>query len=206
MLPPAILGRPTAARDSGGQAGAFFQRRGVEHMKNLLVCACVFGLGIGVSAGWAADDEVGKKSPTTSPSFDALKGLVGEWTGTGPDGDAMTTKFRLSAGGSVLVETLFPETPKEMVTVYHMDGPDLVLTHYCMLGNQPKLKADSPKETKKVSFKSVGGTNMKLTDPHMGRAVLTLVDNNHFEADWCSCSGGEPDESHRVNMKFTRKK
>lgn len=175
-------------------------------MKKLLACVCVFAMGAGMAALFAADDKAAPKPPATSPGLDALKKLVGEWTATGQDGKPITTKYKLSAGGSVLVETLFPDTPMEMITMYHMDGPDLILTHYCMLGNQPRLKADSAKETKKLSFKSVGGTNMKLTDAHMGQAVLTLIDNDNYEADWCSCNNGKPDEDHRFKVKFTRKK
>jgi len=174
-------------------------------MKKLFTCACLMVLGIGMAV-WAADDKPASKAPATSPGFESLKKLVGTWTAPGPDGKSMETQFRLSAGGSVLVETLFPGKPEEMVTVYHMDGPDLILTHYCMLGNQPRLKAVSAKETKKLMFKSVGGTNMKPDDMHMGQAILTFVDDDHFEADWCSCSGGKPDENHHVSIKFTRKK
>ncbi len=173
-------------------------------MKKIVALACVLALGVGMAV-WAKDDKFAPKV-TTSPGFDALKKLVGQWTAKGPDGSPMETHFRLTAGGSVLVETLFPGKPEEMVTMYHMDGGDLILTHHCMLGNQPRLKADSSSRTKKLTFKSVGGTNMKPTDPHMGQAILTLVDDDHFEADWCSCSNGKPDESHHVQMKFTRKK
>lgn len=178
---------------------------GSSVMKNLIVAMCTLVMGTGIAA-MAQEAGPASKPPATSPAFDSLKKLVGEWTATGPDGKSMETKFRLTAGGSVLVETLFPGKPEEMVTMYHMDGPDLILTHYCMLGNQPRLKAASVAETKKLSFKSVGGTNMKLADMHMGQAEFTLVDNDHFVADWCSCTGGKPDESHHVNIKFARKK
>lgn len=174
-------------------------------MKKYVLCACVLMLGCSLAV-WAGDDKPAGKPPATSPGFEALKKLVGDWTATGPDGKPMETKFRLSAGGSVLVETLFPGKPEEMITMYHMDGPDLILTHYCMLGNQPRLKAASAKESKKLTFKSVGGTNMKLDDMHMGQAIITFTDNDHYEADWCSCTGGKPDDNHHVSMVFTRKK
>jgi len=170
-------------------------------MKKLGACAVV--LLVSLSLGFADDKP---KEPATSPAFEAMKKLAGDWKATGPDGKPMETRFRLTAGGSVLHETLFPGTPMEMITVYHMDGADLILTHYCMIGNQPRLKAASTKETKKLSFQSVGGTNMKLSDMHMGQATIKLVDDDHFEADWCSCSNGKADESHHVSMKFTRKK
>jgi hypothetical protein len=172
-------------------------------MKKLAISLCVAFLGVAL---WAGDDKPAGKAAVSSPAFEALKKLVGTWTATGPEGKEVTTQFRLTAGGSVLVETLFPGTAEEMITMYHMDGSDLVLTHYCLLGNQPRLKAISMKDPKKLMFKSAGGTNMKPDDMHMGQATLTLTDADHFEADWCACSGGKPDESHHVNIKFTRKK
>jgi hypothetical protein len=170
-------------------------------------------LGMGVFASTVvsaailfADEKAATKPPATSPALDALKKLVGEWTAPGPDGKPMTTRFKLTAGGSVLIETMFPETPQEMVTVYHMDGPDLILTHYCMLGNQPRLKAESTTDTKRVAFKSVGGTNMKMTDAHMGQATYYLIDQDNYEVEWCSCVDGKPNEEHRFKIKCTRKK
>jgi hypothetical protein len=162
---------------------------------------------IGVSVLAQPEGEKAKmKPPATSPGLESLKKLAGEWTGTGPDGNPANIKFRVSAGGSIVHETMFPGTDHEMITIYHMDGKDLVLTHYCMMGNQPRLKADDPNDAKKLSFKSVGGTNMKMDDMHMGRAVITFVDGDHYEANWCACVNGKPDESHCFKSTFTRKK
>ena len=169
--------------------------------------ACLITAIISMSVLAQSDGEKAKmKPPATSPGLESLKKLAGEWTGPGPVGKPATTRFKLSAGGSIVHETMFPGTEHEMVTVYHMDGKDLVLTHYCMMGNQPRLKADDPNDGKKLTFKSVGGTNMKMEDMHMGRAIITFVDSDHFEANWCSCIGGKPDESHCFKAAFTRKK
>jgi hypothetical protein len=173
-------------------------------MRKIVACLSLLLLGQGLV--WAGDDKPAGKDAKNTAGFEAMKKLVGDWTAAGPDGKSINTQFRLTAGGSVLVETLFPGQTEEMVTVYHMDGPDLILTHYCMLGNQPRLKAASPKETKKLTFKSIGGTNMTLADMHMGQATFTLVDDDHFESAWCACTGGKPDNSHQVSFKFTRKK
>ncbi len=164
--------------------------------------AAIVGLG---ALAQSEGEKAMKKGPATSPGLESLKKLAGEWTGDGPHGKA-TTVFRVSAGGSIVHETLFPGTEQEMITIYHMDGKDLILTHYCLMGNQPRLKADSASDGKKLSFKSVSGTNMKMDDMHMGQAVITFVDADHFEANWCSCKDGKPDESHRATFKFTRKK
>ena len=40
------------------------------------------------------------------------------------------------AGGTAVLQTIFPGAPEEMLTVHYTDGDQLVATHYCMLGNQ----------------------------------------------------------------------
>ncbi len=144
-------------------------------MKKLFAYACVIVLGVAM-ATWAGDDKPPTPKPTTSLGFDALKKLVGEWTAPGPDGKPMQTQFRLTAGGSVLVETLFPGSAEEMVTVYHMDGSDLILTHYCMLGNQPRMKLNAAKSTvTELVFDFDGGTNFNPRhDTHMHSLSMTL--------------------------------
>src|SRR5580700_11113984 len=80
-----------------------------------------------------------KTSSSSAARFEALKKLAGDWVEVGKDGKPSTTvltSIRVTAGGSAIHETIFPGTDKEMVTLYHLDGDDLILTHYCVLGNQ----------------------------------------------------------------------
>ena len=59
-----------------------------------------------------------------------------------------------------------------MVTVIHADGNALLLTHYCMIGNQPQMKATPKPGDKKIAFEFVRATNMKSDkDMHMQRDV-----------------------------------
>ena len=51
--------------------------------------------------------------------------------------------YELIAGGTALVERERTDKTPEMLTVYHLDGKRLVLTHYCMAGNQPRMEAKS---------------------------------------------------------------
>ena len=138
------------------------------------------------------------------PTFDKLKSLEGTWTGkAGPKGgeaSASTVTYRLTGGGSALVETLFPGTPHEMVTVYYVDGADLRLTHYCAAGNQPSMKlAGSDGNTMRFEF--VSGTNMKLSDMHMHAASITFVDANHVVAEWTAWRDGKPAEVAVFDLK-----
>ena len=139
--------------------------------------------------------------------FDALKKLAGDWVQIGKDGkptDKVVSSFRVTAGGTVVQETLFPGSDHEMVTMYHLDGQDLMLTHYCMLGNQPRMKAEPGPDTKRLAFRFVGSTNLKSSDEnHMHEATLTLAGDDRFQAEWVSCKDGQ--ECHKVGFDLVRK-
>lgn len=127
-------------------------------------------------------------------AFEKIKKLVGDWQGAaGPNGEPATKiNYRLSAGGSVVVETLFPGEPHEMITMYHLDGENLILTHYCAAKNQPRMKLVPGKTPNVLVFDFVGGTNMKPSDTHMHSAVFRFIDDNHFISEWTSWAGGKP--------------
>src|SRR5262245_3514980 len=83
-------------------------------------------------------------------AFERFKQLAGEWVGKG-EGPGMHVTYRVTSGGTAVIETDAPGTEQEMVTIIHPDGDDLILTHYCMLGNQPQMKAPGTPDGNKVS-------------------------------------------------------
>ena len=111
--------------------------------------------------------------------LEKMKNLVGTWVVADKDGqptEEVASVIKLTAGGSAVHETIFPGQPHEMVSVYTADGPDLVMTHYCMLGNQPRMKLNAKKSTaQELVFDFDGGTNLNTRrDTHMHSMVLTL--------------------------------
>src|SRR5438270_13163403 len=85
------------------------------------------------------------KAPAPTTGLDKLKKLAGTWVAADDKGQPtaqVVSVFKVTSNGSTVQETIFPGTGHEMVTLYHLDGPDLVLTHYCALGNQPHMKLD----------------------------------------------------------------
>src|SRR4029079_10646896 len=88
-------------------------------------------------------------------NFDKVKSLAGTWVAADKDGkptDQVVSVINLTAGGTAIQETIFPGQAMEMVSVYTVDGPDFVMTHYCMLGNQPRMKADPKSAANQVKF------------------------------------------------------
>ncbi len=151
-----------------------------------------------------------KKAAPTNPGFERLKKLEGTWVEADKDGkptDKVVSIVKLTAGGSTLHETFFPGSPMEMVSVYHLDGNDLVMTHYCMLGNQPKMKAEPNLAKNQIKWVFAGGTNLDpAKDTHMHGATLTFVDNDHIEIAGEAWENGKPSDSHCGTMKLVRKK
>jgi hypothetical protein len=147
----------------------------------------------------------------TNAGLEKMKTLVGTWVTADKDGkptDEVVSVIKLTAGGSAVHETIFPGQPHEMVSLYTAEGSDLLLTHYCVLGNQPRLKAD-PKSvaTSKLSFEFAGGTNLDpKKDRHMHATVLTLVDPDHIELEGIGWENGAPCKEMCQGMKLVRKK
>jgi hypothetical protein len=156
-----------------------------------------------------SDEKHSLPKPSTSPQFEAMKKLVGDWVvddGNAKADSPVVSSFKLISNGSVLHETLFPGAAHEMVTVYHMDGPDLICTHYCALGNQPKLKMQAGKDPKVLTFRSFAlGNSKSMDDAHMGMAKITLVDGDHYIAEWKSLINQKIDESHSPKFSLVRK-
>src|SRR5262245_33296728 len=147
-----------------------------------------------------------KKTPPNT-AFEQMKSLVGEWVGkkAGKDGHDINVTYKLTAGGSALVETIAPGSDHEMVTVIHPDGADLLLTHYCMLGNQPQMKATGIKDGNKIEFKFVKATNLKSPNaPHMHDVTFTFVDKNTLRTDWTHFVDGKSAGAMAFELKRTK--
>ena len=113
----------------------------------------------------------------------------------------MALSVRVIAGGSAVVERQFPGTPMEMVTVYHLDGDEVMLNHYCMLGNQPRLKATMGDEKDTIVFNFVSATNLaSKNDPHMHEGKMTFVDKDSIRSTWTKFVDGKAAEDHSFEM------
>jgi hypothetical protein len=129
-------------------------------------------------------------------AFARLKSLSGDWTGPKMMGHKLNQNYRVIAGGSAVMETCFPGTPMEMVSLYYLKGDKLVMQHYCMLANQPRMKLNTKKSTADtLVFDFDGGDNIRSTNGHMHSATLHIAGRNKIELTGSLREKGKPDSS-----------
>ncbi|WP_226664600.1 hypothetical protein [Microbulbifer aggregans] len=116
---------------------------------------------------------------SSTDSLQKMKTLVGDWNKEGSDGETFYISFQLSANGSVLVENWVYKGASHSMTMYHLDGGNLLATHYCPQGNQPRLKLKSSNKTNTLSFEFLDATNLEsLQASHQNSLEFEFVDIN----------------------------
>jgi len=181
----------------------------------LMTCLATV-LTVGALAGArvsAADDKAAKTGVDAKTAFAKIKTLVGDWTGEtsgayGAKEDGQHKKveavvtYRLTGAGSALVETQGPGTPHEMVSVYHLDGDDLRMTHYCAAQNQPRLKLDRANSAPDhLIFVFDGGTNFDpQKDLHIHGLEITFQKDGHIKSAWEAYTEGKSAGIHAFAM------
>jgi hypothetical protein len=119
-------------------------------------------------------------------SFDQLKSLTGSWEGKNSEGKPIRVTFRDTAGGSALMSEIQGQGHEDMISMFHLDGPNrLMITHYCGVGNQPRMTSTTSPDGKAITFDYLDATNLAAPDAgHMQRVVFTVIDTNHHTEDW----------------------
>lgn len=123
--------------------------------------------------------------------LDRLKSLAGNWEGTNSEGKTVRATYSVVSGNTAVMETLNPSDESGMVTVFYPNGNQLMMTHYCSSGNQPRMRATASNE-KEVLFSFLDATN--LSNPsagHMHQMKIELVDANHIVESWTWRENGQ---------------
>lgn len=173
------------------------------------LCACAAALAVSfASAAEPAPQRAAtgpaRAAPPSSPgarAFEKLKALAGAWEGKAGHGDALgpaSVRWETISAGTAVMETLFPGTEHEMRSVYFMDGGDLVLTHYCAMGNQPRMRLSPASTERELAFEFAGGTNLDpAKDVHIHSGKITIVGPDALEAEWTVWGGGKQTGANR---------
>jgi hypothetical protein len=142
-------------------------------------------------------------SVSAADQFAQMKSLVGTWETTPESPMQGKVVYSVVGGGSSVVESLFPGQPHEMMSVYHLDGDQLMMTHYCAAGNQPTMRALPGPDVSEIRFEFVSLSNGDPSkDNHMHDAVLRFDDDGHLRPAWQGWDGGKPaEEPARMDLQ-----
>jgi hypothetical protein len=172
-------------------------------MRRRFILALV--VGAAVASGCASS--AAERSGQANASFARMKALAGTWVtvqeeGTEPAGRKV--RYQVTSGGSALVEISFLGTTGEMVSVYTVEDGDLVLTHYCALRNQPRMRAMPPRADGVLAFEFDGGANLDADrDTHMHRVEFAFADESHMRTEWTLYERGHPVSTVRLALVRT---
>jgi hypothetical protein len=117
-------------------------------------------------------------------TLDRFKSMVGMWQGKSPSGGTSEVTYRLAAGGTAVMADMHM-AGDDMVTMYYVDGDQLLMTHFCPTNNQPRMKAAISPDLNTVSFDFLDATNLSGPQAgHMHRAVFLFSDSGHYTEEW----------------------
>lgn len=158
---------------------------------------------------------------TAAEAFDKLRHLTGDWEAKTARGSVIRVSVRIIAAGTAVVETFTTASGRETLTIYHPDGANLIATHYCAQGNQPRLRFQPATGGVALRFAFQDATNLLessrradsraaesspgVTAPqgapalpsagasHLIRLELELKDADHFDKTEVYTEGGKDD-------------
>jgi hypothetical protein len=114
-----------------------------------------------------ANDVRANDSFSAAAIFTQLKSLVGVWEKEDSKSSGFNISFELTANDTTLIETWNHKGRKHSLTLYHLNGNNLMATHYCPQGNQPRLHLSNDSTPEEISFSYFDATNLEnLDDSH----------------------------------------
>lgn len=147
------------------------------------------------------------ESAKSNAAFDKIKSLAGSWKGKDEEGNPVGVSYKVVSSNSSVMESLdMKESPDAMITMYNLDGDKVMMTHYCSMGNQPRMRSSGlSKDGNTLNFKFVDATNLASPkDPHMKNLLVKFKDNDHFSQEWTMLMEGGTE--HHAVFEFERAK
>ena len=181
----------------------------------VLLAVAAFSVFAGEDGGAPKEKGAAHPAPKAgSAEFERLKALVGRWEsempkpGGGSEGGkgAMTTvatEYRLAANGSVIVERNFPDTPMEMISVYHDRRGKLWMTHYCAKGNQPQMRLTGSTDGV-ITMALVEGSLNSPDESHMHSVSIAFDGEDTMSQTWTMFEGGNETMAHTMTYRRVR--
>lgn len=115
--------------------------------------------------------------------FESFKALKGKWT---IRSDEKTIPVEMTYDDGSKNSIITEQFGKELSVVYR-DGNDLLMTHFCNVGNQPRLKLVNNSTLGLIEFEKFDVTNLNdKSSPHVQRIIYKIIDtkNLNLEIVW----------------------
>ena len=147
---------------------------------------------------------IAQAQPTpASNALVKLRALTGEWEGTLEWSGARTgtgtlkASYHLAGNKSAVIEDLMMGNDRDpsMMSVYHLDGADLRMTHYCAAQNQPRLKATRIDEDR-IAFSFVDATNLTAQPAHVEALEIRFVSPSKLILEFTFDAHGKKSVEH----------
>jgi len=191
-------------------------QKSISSGASTLICCLLVGAMVSVQGVSGADSKTAAvPASAAEAAFARLKKLAGDWEAKAPKsyGNAVIRlNYRLISDDSVLIETFkIEEQDLEMITVYHLDGGQLALTHYCAVNNQVRMLAKldgAPKSTadvRNIQFAFRDGSNLEHSHKQVMRDLgVAFEDDKHFVQTWRWRDETTPTGEDMAVYRYTR--
>lgn len=139
-----------------------------------------------------APQEFKHSSVQPSPEWDRIKSLAGDWDSTAGSLSG-TSIYKITGAGSAVMMTIPSDKPgDEMITMFHPDGKNILVTHYCSAMNQPRMKLVPSSNANELRFKFLDATNLADSSyGHMHELALIFDGPDHHVQEWTFISNGK---------------
>ena len=162
--------------------------KSIAHVTVQCFVAAVCFLGVVVSAPSARAQQ---QTLDSRAAMERLKTLVGTWESTqkGGSGPPQRFTYTLTGRGTVLIED---GGGGGMASAYHLDNDQLVMTHYCGAGNQPRMRIKAA-DTRHIYFEMYDITNLSSPQAyHTTSLDVVFLGDDRVDLVYGGTTAGQP--------------
>ena len=124
-----------------------------------------------------------------------------DWTGARTGSGKIQAHYYASSFGSSVIEDMIMDGKPYMTSVYHLDGADLRVTHFCGAQNQPRLRADKVDESAGTAhFAFVDVTNAGPKSGYVEEISIGTPDPNSMHVEFVF-KGNGPRSVETIELK-----
>lgn len=152
-------------------------------MRNIYRLLAAFALGAAMAPAnaqhGAESDEI-QTANAAEEAFTRLSALAGMWRNADDADSALRVHFYLTARGTTLVEEWMAGDRPHSLTLYHLAGPTLMVTHYCPQGNQPRLMLSEREADDAISFAFFDATDLSGDESALHDLAIAIVGDDRI--------------------------